>query len=95
MNKGELAMPNYDDLIEALRVSVENATTVTDSAVAYITGVPALIQAAIDEAVAAGATPEQTAAFDDLKMRLDAEIGDLQAALVANTPEQPEPPVTP
>lgn len=89
-------MPTYEDIINDLRQSVERATTVTDGAVLFIEGVPNLIQTAIDEAVAAGATPEQTQAFNDLKAKLDTDIAELEAALLANTPEAPpEPPVEP
>lgn len=86
-------MANYQEILDQLTVSVQQAKTVTDGAVLYIQGVPALIQSAIDEAVAAGATPEQTQAFNDLKATLDADIAELEAALLANTPE--EPPVQP
>lgn len=80
---------NIDAAVVSLTEAVDRAKTVTDGAVAYIEGIPALIQAAIDETIAMGATPEQVAAFDDLKARLEAEISDLETALTNNTPTPP------
>jgi hypothetical protein len=60
---------------------------VEDSAVAFITGVPGLIQAAIDKATAGGATATQLAPFTDLTVQLQAKSDALQTALTANTPQ--------
>ena len=80
-------MPNkLDDAITALVTEVTEEETVIDSAIAYITGVPWLIQAAIDAALAQGATAVQLGAIADLQTKLDAKGTALQAALTANTP---------
>lgn len=79
---------NVSQMLADLTVAVARATTVTDSAVAFIEGVPALLQAAIDEGRAQGATEEQLAAFTTLHSELQSEIGDLENALLANTPQQ-------
>ncbi len=65
------------------------AETVEESAVAFINGVPALIQAAIDKAVAGGATAAQLAPLTQLNSDLTAKSDALRAALVANTPAAP------
>ena len=82
---------NIDQIITDLTADVEAQKTVVASAVTYIKGVPALIQAAIDNATSAGATPAQMQAFNDLKASMETETADLQAALTANTPTLPLP----
>jgi hypothetical protein len=77
---------NIDQVISDLTAAVSAQKTVSDSAETYIKGVPALIQAAIDAAQNAGATPAQLQAFSDLKASIEAETADLTAALSANTP---------
>lgn len=87
-----MANPKIDAVLVALTKEVSENTTVIDSAVAYIQGVPALIQAAVD---AADLTPAQQALFDDLSAQLDAKEQALIAAMTANTPEPPVEPVNP
>jgi len=65
---------------------ITNATTVEDSAVAFINGVPGLVQAAVDAALANGATAAQLQPVTDLGAQLQAKSDALQAAIVANTP---------
>lgn len=86
-------MPTYDDLIAQLSTSVNQTKVVTDEAILLIEGFPARVQAAVEAAVAAGATPEQTQAFNDLLSTLDTDIAELKAARDAAAGT--EPPVEP
>jgi UDP-N-acetylglucosamine enolpyruvyl transferase len=72
--------------IDALIAEVAADDSVFDSAVAFINGVPALIQAAVDKATAAGATPAQLAAVTGVATDLKAKAAAIQAAIAANTP---------
>jgi lysozyme len=72
--------------IERLRQNVADQGTEIQGAVTFINGVPGLIAAAIAQAQAAGATPEQLAAFDDLNNQLVTQRDSLHGAVAANTP---------
>lgn len=74
-----------DVVIEELRAAVEENTTIGQSAVTLIEGIPALIQAAVDQATSAGATPAQLQAIKDLKVKMTAETEAFKEALEANT----------
>ncbi len=76
-------MSVLDDTI----AQIAAATTVEASATAFILGVPALIQTAVAEALANGATEAQLAPLTDLNAQLKAKSEALQAALTANTPQ--------
>lgn len=79
-------MPNpLDVAIEELRVEIEEDSTIIDGAVTFINGVPALIQAAVDEALAQGATPAQLQAITDLKTKISDKADALKAAIEAGT----------
>ena len=78
-----MANAKIEKVIADLTKEVAENGTVIESAVAYIQGVPALIQAAVD---AADLTPAQEAVFADLNAQLDAKEQALVAALSANTP---------
>jgi hypothetical protein len=78
--------PNLDSTIGALTTEVTNATTVEASATAFVNGVPGLITAAVDKAVAAGATKAQLQAITDLATALKAKSSQLSDAITANTP---------
>ncbi len=75
-----------DDLVAA--VAAED--TVIDSAVTFINGVPALIQTAIDKAIAGGATAAQLAPVTAVVADVTAKAAALEAALTANTPPGPQ-----
>jgi hypothetical protein len=75
-------MPILDDL----NTAVTNATTVQASAVALINGFAARVQAAIDKAIAGGATAEQLAPVQTEVDSLNASSADLATAVQANTP---------
>jgi Tfp pilus assembly protein PilW len=77
-----MASPVLQDLIDEMT----NAETVEDSAIAFIQGVPALIQAAVDAALANGATAEELAPVAQVGTDLKAKSDALAAAL------QPPPP---
>jgi hypothetical protein len=72
--------------LNALTAAVANETTIDQSAVTLIQGIPALIQAAVNAALAEGATPTQLASFSALNAQLQQNATALQAAVTANTP---------
>jgi hypothetical protein len=76
--------------LAALTATVERLDTVEASVLAFIAGVPALVAAAVAQAQAAGATPDQLSAFDALNARLASDADALTAAIVTNTPAEPE-----
>lgn len=84
-------MSQMDDNIVALQASVANLVTVDQSAIALIQGFGAQVQAAVDAALAAGATPAQLQAMTDLKTAIDDQDTALAAAVAANTPTPPAP----
>jgi hypothetical protein len=92
LHRLEAKMSALDDAIAQLQQEVAQNTSVTDSAVALISNIPTLINTAVQEALAAGATPAQLQAITDLSAKLDAESTKLGTAVTANTPAPP--PVT-
>ncbi len=87
-----IKMAKLDDAITALTAEVSKDTTVIASAITLIKGIAAQIQAAVDAALAAGATPAQLKALTDLQASVAANDTALAAAVAAGTP--PPPPVT-
>lgn len=85
-----MALP---DLIASLTAEVSNDTTVMTSAITLINGISAQITAAVNAALAAGATPAQLQAITDAVAQLKANDAGLAGAVAANTPAAP--PVTP
>lgn len=73
-------------LLAKLQADVAAETTVAQSAVTLIKGIPALIADAVAKAQAAGATPEQLQAFADLSTAIEGTTADLSAAVTAGTP---------
>lgn len=71
--------------IAALTAEVTAATTVEDSAIAFINGVPGLIATAVQESIANGATTEQLQPLTDLGTALQVKSDALAEAIVANT----------
>lgn len=75
-----------NSILDALAAQVKAATDAEDSATLLINGIAARIQAAVDAAIAGGATAAELAPVqaevDALKVSSDA----LSAAVVANTP---------
>lgn len=72
--------------LDALAAAVTKATTAEASAVTLINGIAARIQAAVDAAVANGATATQLAPVQAEADALSASADTLAAAVAANTP---------
>ena len=69
--------------------------SIIDGATTFIQGVPALIQAGIDAALAGGATAAQLAPVQAVADAVSAKAQALQAAILAGTPNPPPaPPLT-
>lgn len=75
-------MPN--PVLDELQVAVTNITGVVDSAVALINGIAARVQAAVDAAIANGATAEQLQPVVDEVAALNASSKSLADAVSAN-----------
>ena len=73
-------------ILSDLETAVTAATTVMASATALINGIAARIQAAVDQALANGATAEELAPVQAEADALKASAADLTAAVEANTP---------
>jgi hypothetical protein len=89
--QGAKQMAVLDDKISALNAEVTRQKTIKDGVLAVVNGIPALIQDAVSKALAAGATPAQLAAFDQVSAALKANDDDLAAAVAANVPPTPNP----
>lgn len=85
-------MPLLDQKISDLNAAVTKEKTVVDSAIALINGFKARLDAAVAEAQAAGATPEELTALTDLSAAVGKNADDLAAAVSANTPPAPPTP---
>lgn len=83
-----------DQEIQTLTTQVQSNTDATAAAVAAISGIPAMIQTAVDAALAAGATPAQLQAITDLGNTIASNASSLGAAVTANT-QAPAPTPTP
>ena len=75
--------------LDALAAQVAQTTSVEQSAVQALNGVAARIQAAVDAAIAGGATAAQLAPITDEVNQLQASSAALAAAVAANTPAAP------
>jgi hypothetical protein len=73
-------------ILADLAAAVERSKTVTASAVALINGIAARIQAAVDAAIANGATAAELAPITDEVAALTSDSDSLAAAVLANTP---------
>lgn len=76
-------------IIDQLTAQVTAATTVETSAVTFINGIQALIDAAVAQALANGATAEQLQPVSDLSTQMQTESDALAAAIQAHTPGAP------
>lgn len=79
-------MSKLDDSIKELQDKVSAETTVEQSAIALLNGIPALIADAVTKASAAGATDDQLKALTDLSASIQTSSEGLAAAITANTP---------
>lgn len=73
--------------LEQLRAQVESTNGVLQSATTFITGVPTLIQAAVQQAMANGATAEELQPVLDLGNQLQQNASALADAVAANNPQ--------
>jgi chromosome segregation ATPase len=87
LNQESKQMAKLDDDIAALQAEVAQETSVTESAIALLDGIPKMIADAVAAAQAAGATPEQLAAIEALSTSLQTQTTNLAAAVAANTPQ--------
>lgn len=85
LGKFERMAQTFEELLAQLEGKVDRLDTIEDSATALIKGIPDLIKAAVQEAVAAGATPHVLEVFGRLGAKIDAAADGLAAA-VANVP---------
>lgn len=72
------------DEIDNLTTKVEKIRGAAESAIAFINGFQAILDAAIAEALARGATPAQLAAISAAAATLDSEGDAIAAAIAAN-----------
>lgn len=72
--------------IDQIVADVTAQQTVIDSAIVFISGVPGLIEAAVQKALDGGATAAQLAPLTDLAGQVRAKTQALTDALTANTP---------
>lgn len=79
-------MSQMDDEVTKLVADVGAERTVVDSAVKAFQGFPALMQKAVDDAIAAGATQAQLQSIVDLQRASEQQASDLAAAIPANAP---------
>jgi len=82
-NPDEVAVPN--PVLEQLRQQVEQSIQVEASAVTLINGIADRIKAAVDAAIANGATEAELAPVRDEVTALTASSDALSAAVAANT----------
>src|SRR5271157_1381278 len=85
-------MSALDDAIAVVQADVTQETTVDQSAMTLINGIPGLISTAVQQALAAGATPAQLAAVTAVGTAISANATALAAAVSANTPAAPPAP---
>ena len=85
-------MSQATDTLAALQAAVTNEVTVVQSAVTLINGIGAKVKAAVDAALANGATAEQLAPITDEITSLNTSATALAAAVQANTPAMPATP---
>ena len=72
--------------IDRVQAAVERNNTIEASAETLIKSIPDLIQHAMQQSQAAGATAEQLQALDDLATGLQSKAQELADAVTANTP---------
>jgi len=80
--------------LDALNAQVTAETDFEVSLTSWINGVPALINTAVSQAIAAGATPAQLKAVTDATTAIATNIAASKAAILANTPQAAPPDTT-
>jgi hypothetical protein len=86
MDKIIMSQSQLDTDIAALQAAVERDTTVEQSAITLLNGIPGMISTAIQQALAAGATQQQLQAVEALASSLQSNADALAQAVAANTP---------
>lgn len=79
-------MTKFDDLLARLKTDELVLADATAKTVALLDDLSAKLAAAIAALAAAGVTPEQMQALTDLSTALEADTGNLAAAVTADTP---------
>jgi len=75
--------------LQALLDETEDVESTLDAALNFINGTPALIDAAVKQALANGATATELAPLSTLSTDLKSKSAAIKAAIVANTPTPP------
>lgn len=89
--RGDTYMANAQ--LDSVITQLKGITNIDDSILTYVQSVPSLISAAVSQALANGATPEQLQALTDLGNETSSKAAAIAAAITANTPVAA--PVTP
>lgn len=76
--------------VDSLLKQVQDATSIEESCIVFVTGVPKLISDAVAKAMENGATAEQLAPVTEAGNLLSAKSDALAAVIAANTPVSPE-----
>lgn len=77
-------------ILQQLTDQVTSTTTVDASAITFINGMQALIDAAVAAALENGATAEQLQPVSDLSNAMETQSEALAAAILAHTPQAPK-----
>ena len=80
-------------IVDAAIAQMTSTDTVLDSAIVYVNAVPKAIQAAVDAALAGGATAADLKPVSDLVTVMQGKSDALVAAIAANTPSPPPTPL--
>jgi len=80
-NRQEQIMSGISDGVDQLKADMLAQKTQVDAAVAFITGVPALMATAVEDALAAGATADQLESLTELHTAITSQTSELAAAL--------------
>lgn len=83
---------NIKKIVDDLRLEVERNRSVDQSAITLLNGINDRIKAAVDQALANGATAEELQPLTDLQVQLKTDTDALAAAVSANTPGEPPAP---
>lgn len=98
--KEQVAMSKLDDEVGTLAADVTKQTSVEQSAITLLNSIGGLIAKAVQDAIAAGATPGQIASIRAVHDTVTTNTTELAAAVAANIqvppgPPQPQPTPTP
>lgn len=91
LTRMEQKMAQIDDDLTTLSAQVARVSTVVDSAVTAIAGIQAMINNAVQEALAAGATPAELQAITDASAAIGAKADELAAAIATMPGAEPQP----